>query len=315
MPMVVCCGAATLDTIFRVDRMPTGPGKVLPLAAVQVAHGMASSAAATIARLGGRSRLLARVGADTVGDEIVRGLETAGVDCTQVRRVAGAASPVCTVVVDGAGERLVLAYYDPRLGTDSDWLPLGIVREADAVLVDVRWPAGAAAVLTAAREAGIPAVLDLDTGPAETLEALLPLATHVVASEPAAQLVTGTADPAQATAALGRRHPGFVAVTAGAAGCHFFDRATGKVGHVPAPAVVAVDTLAAGDVFHGAFALALVEGRTEIEALRFASVAAALKCRSFGGRLGTPTRAEVEAFMLSDAKSAAGPAGGDLLSR
>jgi len=63
------------------------------------------------------------------------------------------------------------------------------------------------------------------------------------------------------------------------------------------PAVEVVDTLAAGDVFHGAFALALAEGRGEVAALGFATVAAALKCRTFGGRLGAPERAEVEALL------------------
>jgi sulfofructose kinase len=60
--------------------------------------------------------------------------------------------------------------------------------------------------------------------------------------------------------------------------------------------IEAVDTLAAGDVFHAGFALALVEGRPMDEAIAFASVAAAIKCTRFGGRLGCPTRDEVDGF-------------------
>ena len=56
-----------------------------------------------------------------------------------------------------------------------------------------------------------------------------------------------------------------------------------------------VDTLGAGDVFHGAFALAITEARSCGEALRFASAAAALKCTRFGGAFAAPQRAEVEA--------------------
>jgi sulfofructose kinase len=59
-----------------------------------------------------------------------------------------------------------------------------------------------------------------------------------------------------------------------------------------------VDTLSAGDVFHGAFALALLEGQLVAEAARFACVAAALKCTRFGGRLGCPNRQEVDSFLL-----------------
>ena len=60
-----------------------------------------------------------------------------------------------------------------------------------------------------------------------------------------------------------------------------------------------IDTLAAGDVFHGAFALALAEGRAEADALRFAAAAAAIKCTRFGGITGAPGRAEVEAFLAT----------------
>ena len=88
-------------------------------------------------------------------------------------------------------------------------------------------------------------------------------------------------------------------VTAGAAGTYWFDRDAGTVTHVAAPTITAVDTLAAGDVFHGAFAVALAEGMPIERILRFASAAAAIKCQRFGGRLGAPNRSEVAAMMES----------------
>ena len=90
-----------------------------------------------------------------------------------------------------------------------------------------------------------------------------------------AAVVTGEADPARATVALAGRHGGFVAVTAGEHGCHWFDRATNAMRHVPAPQVEAVDTLAAGDVFHGGFAFGLNEGWPIERIIPFASAAAA----------------------------------------
>ena len=71
--------------------------------------------------------------------------------------------------------------------------------------------------------------------------------------------------------------------------------------HQPAFGVEAADTLAAGDVFHAGFALALAEGCPESTAMRFASAAAALKCTRFGGIVGTPTRAEVEGLLSTQA--------------
>ncbi len=297
MVTVVCCGAATLDVIYRVDHLPTGPGKILPTSMLEVAHGMATSAAAAIVRLGGRAQLLARVGDDAAGLRFVDELTRAGVDCSAVRRVPGARSPLCTVLVEDSGERLVVPYYDPALGRDVAWLPLDRVSEADAALVDVRWPEGAAAVLRAARGAGIPAILDADVAPADVVLSLADHASHVVFSEPSALAVAGTGSIPEALARLADRLDGFVAVTAGPQGCYWIDRVSGSVVGLAPPRVIALDTLAAGDVFHGAFALALAEGAELPRAIAFANVAAALKCRTFGGRLGAPERAEVEAAL------------------
>src|SRR6188472_3790999 len=110
MATVVCCGAATLDTLYRVARLPSGPGKILPTAMMEVAHGMATSAAAAVARLGGDALLFARVGDDAAGTRFVADLRAAGVDCTGVRRVAGARTPLATVLIDTAGERLVVPW-------------------------------------------------------------------------------------------------------------------------------------------------------------------------------------------------------------
>ena len=294
-PHVVCLGAATYDTIFRIDALPSRPGKVLPTDVVQVAHGMASSAAAAVVKLGARSTLFARVGDDAVGDTIVRDLSESGVDCRFIRRCEGVRSPICAVLVDAAGERIVVPYYDPQLERDPGWLPLDAIAAADAALVDVRWPEGAARVLRTARDAGAPAVLDADVGQREVILGMAGLASHAVFSEPAATIASGESDPARALTALAKELDGFVAVTAGASGCFWFDRELGMVRQLLPPPVVAVDTLAAGDVFHGAFTLALAEHRSIEAAIAFANVAAALKCRTFGGRLGAPARAEVDA--------------------
>ena len=89
--------------------------------------------------------------------------------------------------------------------------------------------------------------------------------------------------------------PGFVAVTDGPNGVSWLE--DGALRHMPAFAVKAIDTLGAGDAFHGAFTLALAEGRDLTDALRFASAAAALKCTQFGGAAGAPRRAEVDEFL------------------
>ncbi|HMJ43565.1 MAG TPA: PfkB family carbohydrate kinase, partial [Pseudolabrys sp.] len=88
---------------------------------------------------------------------------------------------------------------------------------------------------------------------------------------------------------------GFVAITDGPNGIYWLDG--GVVKNMPAFKVKVVDSLGAGDAFHGGFALALAEGRTLMDAMRFASATAALKCTKFGGTAGSPHRVDVEAFL------------------
>jgi sulfofructose kinase len=116
-----------------------------------------------------------------------------------------------------------------------------------------------------------------------------------VFAEPALAAFTGIADPDAALPEAASRLVGFVGVTLGARGFRWIE--SGAVRALTAPEVRAVDTLGAGDVFHGAFALGLAEGMATESAGRFACAAAALKCTRFGGRAGTPTRDEVEAFL------------------
>lgn len=296
-PRILCVGAATYDTIFKVPAIPAVPTKVLPTACVQLAGGMAASGGAAIVRLGGRVDYWARVGDDDTGARTIADLTAAGLDLSRVRRVPGGRSTLCTILVDDEGGRMVVPYYDPALDPSADWLPVAEIGQFAAVLADPRWGAGAARVLTAARAAGIPGVLDADISPPDVLETLAPLASHVVFSEPALHAFAGDTDPDRALTAAARRLPGFVSVTLGADGFRWLE--AGRVRSVPAPAVKVVDTLSAGDVFHGAFTLALAEGQPIAAAARFACTAAAIKCTRFGGRTGTPSRAEVDAWLQS----------------
>ncbi|WP_296746407.1 sugar kinase [Mesorhizobium sp.] len=293
-------GAFTLDTILRVETLPAHQGKFIASDGVQIASGMATSAACAAHRLGAQVSLWASAGDDQVGDQLVAEIQAEGIDCSLIRRVAGARSALAAILVDQHGERIIVPFYDRKAQADPEELPLANLSAFDAVLVDVRWPGAAALALSAARDVGRHAILDADTAPIEVLERLLPLASHIVASEPAARIVCGHAlDPESACADLASRTDAFVAVTGGAAGTWWHDKAAGRVRHVGAPKIKAVDTLAAGDVFHGAFAVGLAEAMPPEQAIRFASAAAALKCLRFGGRLGAPDRAETLAMMAA----------------
>ena len=307
---VVCLGHAALDRIYSVEAIPTVPTKLRASAYREVGGGMASNAACAIARLGGRVAFWGRAGDDAAGAAMASEYAAYGVDARAFRRIAGCRSSQSAIVVDRAGERLIVSHLGD-VPDDASWLPVDEVRGAGAVLADVRWPAGARVLFEAARAAGVPRVLDADVADASVIDDLVGLADHVVFSEHGlarwAHLPPHAGDD-ERRAALGRAWAAMgddaraCAVTVGEAGSWWLTR-DGAM-HVGAPAVGVVDTLGAGDVFHGAYALALAEGRDIASAARFATHAAALKCTRDGGRAGAPTRAEVEAFAARQGRSA-----------
>lgn len=295
MVSVVCVGIAVLDEIFAVAEIPTRPGKYFASDYRSIGGGPASTAAVAAAAMGARTALWARVGDDRTGGQIIEELAGFGIDVGHVRRVPGARSGLSAVLVDGTGERLTINFADPALDADPTWLPLAHVKKADAVLCDCRWPAGAEAVLRRARQDARITVLDGDTTPDAAVKALAPLASHVAFSQGGLQQFSGMADPEAGLREAAERIAGWLCVTLGPDGCLVMD--DGAVRPVPAFAVDALDTTGAGDVFHGALAVALAEGRDAVAAVSFASAAAALKCTRFGGRSGIPSRIQVDAFL------------------
>jgi sulfofructose kinase len=295
MTTLLCVGHSALDTIYRLPAIPKTPTKVLATACVEAGGGMAANASVAASRLGAHVSYCGRVGDDAAGATIVAQLAAEGVDVTMIRRIAHCQSPKATVLIDDDGERLVCIYNDPALDPSSSWLPAESIRKFDVVLTDVRWPEGAARVLDVARGAGIPTIFDGDVGPQDALRDLCARSDYAIFSAPGLALSSGTADPGEGLRRMQAAARGVVGVTLGADGLLW--REGGRELRSLAPPVNVIDTLAAGDVFHGAFALAIGEGRTVLDSARFANAAAALKCTRFGGRLGAPTRMEVEAFL------------------
>lgn len=295
MVRVICTGIAVWDEIFSVPAIPDRPAKFFADDYRGIGGGPASTASVAVVAMAGEALIWARVGDDPVAGQITSELAGLGVDVSDLHRVEGARSGLSAVVVDKAGERLTINYADKALTTDPGWLPLDKLDEADAVLCDCRWPAGAEAVLRKARDLGKISLLDGDLTPDFAVRGLSPLASHVAFSHGGLSQFTGIEDAREGLAKAGEMIDSWVCVTLGAEGCLVLDG--DEVRHVPAFAVEVKDTTGAGDVFHGALAVGLAEGMTDLEAVRFSCAAAALKCTRFGGRAGMPSRAEVEAFL------------------
>jgi sulfofructose kinase len=294
MTAVLVAGVAVIDFVFLVDAMPRHAEKFRARDAAISGGGCAANAAAAVARLGGHARLAARIGADQIGDMIVSGLEADGVDCSLVKRFEGRRSSFSSVLIDGQGERQIVNFRDETMSFDARWLEEAMPASFDAALADTRWPEGAAAAMKAARERSVPGVLDAEMPVREAQEAIA-IASHIAFSVQGLRDFAGRTGIEAGLCSAQKEIAAWLCCTDGENGVFYL--ADGVLRRIPAFAVEAVDTLAAGDVWHGAFALALGEGRGEADAIRFANAAAAIKCTRFGGRAGIPDRPETDAFM------------------
>lgn len=297
---ILCAGIAVLDQVFRVERFPVGEVKTQASAFLSVNGGNAANAAVAIAHLGGKARFVAPLGGpagdDVNGDQFLALLGREAVDCAACPRMSGVPTPISAIAIDTRGERAIVNFRDDRLAAARPVDPAALVADADAVTADNRFPEFVLPICVAARERGIPIVLDADE-PRRQSNALLKIVSHVVFSAEGLRATTGIEDLAAALVRAGDISPSFLAVTDGTNDVLWLDR--GTVRRFSVFRVDTVDTLGAGDVFHGAFALMLAEGRSEHEAMRFAAAAAAVKCTRFGGITGAPTRGEVEALLAA----------------
>ena len=281
---------------MRVENFP-GPGtKVAASEFIITGGGCATNAAIAIARLNGCVAFAGPLGGtnDAVSNRILSDLGDEGIDCTGAVRVDGGTASVSLILLDASGEKTIATRRGVNLGRALPNDASTLVADVDAVLVDNRFPEFVSAVCRAARERKIPIVIDLDQA-TDVTDPLLAFGTHVVSSSEALFGTTGLKEYGAALKKLAEHLSGFLAITDGPDGVYWLDG--GELRHLPAFKVKVIDSLGAGDAFHGGFTLALAEGRALPDIMRFASATAALKCTKFGGASSAPTRAEVEAFL------------------
>jgi sugar/nucleoside kinase (ribokinase family) len=275
---VLLAGLCTVDVVQRVAELPAPGEKVQSLRVDVAAGGPATNAAVTAAALGAEATLLTVLGAHPLAALARADLETHGVEVVDLDPSRSDPPPVSAVAVrDRDGERTVVS----RNAEDRAFLakaPLfeaGGADGADVVLLDGHLPELAVAVAKAANVAGVPVVLDAGSWK-PVLDELLPLvdvaacSAHFRAPEPG----------------LHQRGVPMVIITSGPAPVRW-STADGGSGEVPVPSVEARDTLGAGDVWHGALAVAVARKLTVTDRIRFANEVAAERVRLVGPRSWT----------------------------
>ena len=303
-PRIVCIGMPVRDLIFRVPEVPARGQKEYASEFVEVAGGNSPNAAITISRLGGRVLLTGPIGgahatSNAIIDDQFRG---EGIDTSGLVTVDDVVTPISSVLIDPSGERTIATFRDPKLWTVALPSAETLLADCDAILIESRCAEFGTDVCAEARRRGIPVVIDGDRM-MSMREGLLQIASHIVFSADALHATAGESDDVTALRKLTQVTPALLGVTSGARGVIWLDP-QGEPKQMPAFPVHTVDTLGAGDAFHGAFTLGIAEGMALEQAMRFASATAALKCTRFGGAFGSPQRAEVESFLAASPAAA-----------
>ena len=304
-------GVVAVDDIIFLEGFPSSDSKMPIVRRERHAGGLTGTALVAARRMGARCAYAGILGDDELSRFVLDSLEAEGVSVGSVVRRQGARPYHSTILIDTTTKtRTILFDSDGVVGPDPDHLPEKEILSAGVLFVDHLGLAGTVRAARLARGAGIPVVADLEVSSAPLLSELIGLVDHLIVPWNIAAELTGGADGRAAARGLweapvdplsGAPRAGArsaVVVTRGTDGswCISAER-PGKVFHQPSFRVETVDTTGCGDVFHGAYAASLREGRPVAERLRFAAAVAALKATRVGGQKGIPTRGEVELFL------------------
>lgn len=292
-------GTVAVDDTLYVDRYPPPDQKVRVNRVGRSVGGQIATALATACRLGAHCAYGVILGDDELSRAAWKALDAAGVDCRFVHRASGA-GPLHSIIIldEKAGTRNI--FYDVSRAThlSPDEISQAMMSSIRGVLlIDQSGPDAAIQAARCARQMGVPVVMDLEWSDAAHIDEMMPLADHLLVPRDFATAYTELSTPWQAAEELHRRCPrACTAVTCGPEGCYYLQpsEAVREVQHLPAPRVESLETTGCGDVFHGAYAAALVGSKDILECLRFASAAAAAFATRPSGWQHIPTTADVD---------------------
>lgn len=299
MSKIIVIGSSNTDLVVKSLRMPTPGETLLGDTFMMTAGGKGANQAVAIARLGGDVTFIAKVGTDLFGDGAVAGYKKEGLDTRTILRTAAAPSGVALITVDGHGENciVVVAGANELLSKEDIDAHSKEIEAAQYLLMQLETPMEVVEYAASiAHKAGVKVILN--PAPAAELSAeLLSKLTIITPNKTEGQMLTGVEidgweSAERAARILMDKGVDKVVITLGSLGALVCEGETCE--RIPAHRVTAVDTTAAGDTFNGAMCVALSEGQSLPDAVRFASRAAAISVTRLGAQASIPYRKELD---------------------
>jgi ribokinase len=299
MAEIVVFGSINMDLVVRTERMPL-PGETLHGEDLNmIPGGKGANQAAAVAKMGGDTAMIGRVGSDVFGQKLIAELQAVGVNTENILTQENCASGTALIIVDQNGQNSIVV----SPGANGTLSPADVqaneelIKQAKILILQFEIPIETVgrAVEVAAKH-GVRVILN--PAPAKAVSAdLLARVDILVPNETEASQLSGIAvvDIASAEAAakaLLGSGVGMAVVTLGEKGALL--ATSTDVRHIPSVEVQVVDTTAAGDAFVGGLAVALVQGFSPEEAVRYATCAGALAVTKFGAQTSLPTKIDVD---------------------
>ncbi len=296
---VVVLGAAALDLVARVERLPGNDEIVFAKEYARYAGGSGANIAAGLSKLGRKVAFLGKTGDDEAGRWLLKNMNDSGIDTQAMEIVTGGKSASCFIALDEQGNRAIYALGGSALLENVDELDLPRVTKSRVICIGDAYIPVAIAAAEAARSQAItvffiPGGLMVTYGLKE-LRPILQNTSVLVVSRNEANRLIGDCSPSEAGFALREAGPEVVVVTLGADGAILVSE--NGIEMVPAQDTTVIDTTGAGDAFAAGLIHAYLDDRAWSDALEMGCAMAAIKISHLGAIGGLPNKMELEKFM------------------
>jgi ribokinase len=299
---ILVVGSFMMDLVVRTPRVPENGETIIGTSFNRFPGGKGANQAVAAARLGGAVTMAGKVGSDDFGDEFLSVLASEGINTAYILRDSQAATGVGFITLDHAGNNRIVVVPGANLRYSVQDLAQieSLIKDSDILIMQLEMDMSVIehAVELAGRYQ-VPVILN--PAPARALnDELLRGVTYLTPNETEAEILTGvkvkSIDRAkEAAEALLEKGVKTVVLTLAEKGALVASNAGAT--HVSGFSVQPVDTVAAGDAFNGAFAVAISKGKSLVEACRFANAVGAIAVTRPGAIPSLPSAAEVERFL------------------
>ncbi|MBQ5395248.1 MAG: ribokinase [Alistipes sp.] len=300
MKNIVVIGSSNTDMVVKTSHLPAGGETVLGGTFFMNAGGKGANQAVAAARYGNRVVFVAKTGDDLFGKQVLKSLKEDNIVTDYVFVDKENPSGVALITIDSEAENCIVVAPGANMALSPADIDVAAeeIRNADVLLMQLESPVETVTYAAKmAAEAGVPVILNPAPAPAEPLsEELLKSLYLITPNRSEASRLSGIEvkdmeSAYRAAKAIRDMGPKCVIITLGSEGS-LLDDGTMPM-RVEALKVEAVDTTAAGDTYNGVLASVIAEGRSLIEAMREANVAAAISVTRMGAQPAAPTREEI----------------------